>query len=91
MNWSLIVQMHLPKGTVFGNEKLKNIDDKIKKLLNKEVIVKTKSCPEEFISNIFTRLKKDESHRLNLKDFLRLALQSHVISDWKQMQGRIGN
>ena len=52
------IQMHLPKGTVFGNEELKNIDNEIKELLNKGVIVKTKSCPGEFISNIFATLKK---------------------------------
>ena len=70
------VQMHLPKGTVFGNEELKNIDNEIKKLLNKGVIVTTKSCPGEFISNIFARPEKDGSHRLilNLKN-----LNKHIV------------
>ena len=46
------------------------LDEEIKKLIFKKVITKTVHEPNEYISNIFTRLKKDGSKRmiLNLKN-----------------------
>ena len=46
-------------------------DEEIAKLLQKKVIVETTQEPDEFISPIFTRAKKDGTYRmiLNLKQF----------------------
>ena len=47
------------------------IDWEISKLLGKGVIVKTNREPNDYVSSIFTRIKKDGSYRiiLNLKTF----------------------
>ena len=47
----------------------KIIDSEVNKLLKKKVIVPTNINEGDFVSSIFTRTKKDRSHRmiLNLK------------------------
>ena len=55
----------------FSLVETKIIDWEISKLLTKGVIVKTNREPNDYVSSIFTRIKKDGSYRiiLNLKTF----------------------
>ena len=62
---------------------LESIDLEIEKLLSKKVIVPTVSEPEQFISNLFTRPKKDGSRRmiLNLKKLNENIYYNHFKMD----------
>ena len=55
----------------FSPVKTEIIDAEISKLLSKGVIINTTREPNDYISSIFTRTKKDDSYRiiLNLKTF----------------------
>ena len=55
------------------------LDEEIAKLLQKKVIVETTPEPDEFISPIFTRAKKDGTYRmiLNLKHFNKHICYKH--------------
>lgn len=59
------------------------IQTEISKLVTKQVIVETTHCENEFISSVFTRPKKDGSHRLilNLK-----KLNKHVTYEHFKME-----
>ena len=64
-----IAQKMPPQPILFNDKEIDVIDEEIKQLSLKRVIVKTSHCRGEFISNIFIRPKKDGGHRLilNLK------------------------
>ena len=60
-----------------GEEQI--ISTEIDKLMSKQVIVKAMHCDNEFISTVFTRPKKDGSHRLilNLKNLNEYVTYEH--------------
>ena len=64
-----VCQFALPLN--FSPVKTEIIDAEISKLLSKGVIINTTTEPNNYISSIFTRTKKDDSYRiiLNLKTF----------------------
>ena len=55
------------------------INSEIQKLKSKKVIVNTDKGTGDYISGIFTRIKKDDSHRmiLNLKNFNKFICYRH--------------
>ena len=60
-----------PSQHSFSSQEKEIIDSEINKLLKKKIIVPTNINEDDFVSSIFTRNKKDGSHRmiLNLKKF----------------------
>ena len=66
-----VVQTAVPKPYDFPNDKKHKINNEIKKLLEKGVIIKCQRIVKGYVSNIFTRDKTDGSLRiiLNLSDF----------------------
>ena len=56
----------------FSKEEMSIINSEIIKLNSKKVIVDTDKTTVDYISGVFTRSKKDGSHRiiLNLKNFI---------------------
>lgn len=67
----------------FTSEESENIDTEIHKMVHKHIIEVTEHEQGEIISNIFTRPKKDGTHRviLNLKDFNNCATYHHFKMD----------
>ena len=61
-----VIQTEIPEPYQFPNAKMKRIDKEIQKLESKSVIEKTGKQPGQFISNIFTREKSDETLRIIL-------------------------
>ncbi|XP_064635165.1 uncharacterized protein LOC135492550 [Lineus longissimus] len=59
-------QRFIPKPYKFDPDKFRRIDDKIKSMLSKAIIEPTWHEPGQFISNIFTRDKKDGDIRVIL-------------------------
>ena len=68
--------MQTPRAVIVSSRESDIATTEIKKLLTKGVIRKATHVPGEFISTIFTRPKKDGSHRLilNLK-----KLNKHIV------------
>ena len=60
-----------------GEEEI--ISTEIDKLMSKQAITKAMHCDNEFISTVFTRPKKDGSHRLilNLKNLNEYVIYEH--------------
>lgn len=69
--------------TKFNSEETQHITIEINKMLQKQVIQCTNHVQGEIISNIFTRPKKDGTHRiiLNLKDFNECVSYHHFKMD----------
>lgn len=59
-----------PRETKFSVQENKIVRLEVDKLLKIGVITKSENCHGEFISTIFTRSKKDDSHRLILNQFI---------------------
>ena len=59
------------------------IDAEISKLLSKGIIVNTRREPNDYVSSIFTRTKKDSNYRmiLNLKTFNEFLKFKHCKLD----------
>ena len=55
------------------------INSEIQKLKSKKVIINTDKRTGDYISGVFTRSKKDDSHRmnLNLKNFNKFICTKH--------------
>ena len=68
--------------TAFSSAETNMIDSEIAKMLNKGITEKVTHESNEILSNVFTKPKKDGTHRviLNLKDLIKT---SHIIiSQW---------
>ena len=62
-----------------SSSKILTVDKEICKLLRKKVIVETSGCEGDVVSPVFTRLKKDGSHRmiLSLKQLNSFVVYQH--------------
>ena len=62
-------QVKMPKQIAFSPREIEVIESEIFKYISKQIIEPTSACSGSFVSNIFTRPKKDGSYRmiLNLK------------------------
>ena len=69
--------------TAFSSAETNITDSEIAKMLNKGIIENVTHESNEIISNIFTRTKKDGTHRiiLNLKDFNKNVAYYHFKMD----------
>ena len=78
-----VVQTVVPKPYDFPNDKKHKINNEIKKLLKKGVIIKCQRIVKGHVSNIFTRDKTDGSLRiiLNLSDFNENVVYRHFKMD----------
>ena len=73
-----------PSQHSFSSQEKEIIDSEINKLLKKKIIVPTNINEDDFVSSIFTRNKKDGSHRmiLNLKKKNLIYLLIVLILRW---------
>lgn len=69
--------------SVFSNNEHAIVKQEIDKLIGKNVILETINEPDDFISTIFLRPKKDGTHRmiLNLKQFNQYVVYHHFKMD----------
>ena len=76
-------QVQTPRAVKLSSKKTDIATTKIKKLLTKGIIRKATHVPGEFISTIFTRPKKDGSHRLilNLEKLNKHIVYHHFKTD----------
>ena len=67
----------------FNSAETEIIETEINKMLGKEIIEQVEHTKDEIISNIFTRPKKDGTHRviINLKDFNKHVSYYHFKMD----------
>jgi hypothetical protein len=72
-------QPYLPRQCNFNIEQCKVIEKEISDLCNRNIIATCGREPDDFISNIFLRPKKDGSHRLilNLSDLNQFIVYQH--------------
>ena len=73
------VQYRTPGPIAFSEEEQRIIDDEIAKLLKRKIIATSDNEPQQFISNVFIREKRDGTFRmiLNLKKLNAFVLTHH--------------
>ena len=66
---SVVIQARAPRPITFSADEQLAVDHELGKLLSKRVIQRAEHAPDQFLSNIFLREKRDGTHRiiLNLK------------------------
>ena len=79
------IQTSLPGQCIMSDKDVQIVDNEIKTLLTKGVIIPSQHEPCEFISPVFLRAKKDGSHRmiLNLKSLNQFVLYRHFKMEFK--------
>ena len=77
------LQIVIPKNIIFSASDREIVNNEIAKLLSKGVIEAARITPDSYISNVFVRPKKDNTHPmiLNLKSLHKFVAYHHVKMD----------